>query len=91
MKKKLASTWKIYIRYWPVQLNGKKFATGPILKKPVELVKGRILAGWAQKSPEPCSKPSETQLVSHLFHAKFKFIIIIIILDTLLRITHFSF
>jgi hypothetical protein len=34
-------------------MNGNKFATGQILKKPVEIVKGRILAGWAQKSPEP--------------------------------------
>jgi hypothetical protein len=25
-----------------------------ILEKPVEVVKGRNLAGWAQKSPEPC-------------------------------------
>jgi hypothetical protein len=31
--------------YWPVQMNGNKFATGQILKKPVEVVKGRILAG----------------------------------------------
>jgi hypothetical protein len=31
--------------YWPVQINGNKFATGQILKKPVEVVKGRILAG----------------------------------------------
>jgi hypothetical protein len=30
--------------YWPVQLNGNKFATGQILKKPVEVVKGQILA-----------------------------------------------
>ena len=35
-------------------MNGNKFATGQILQKPVEVVKGRILAGWAQKSPEPC-------------------------------------
>jgi hypothetical protein len=56
MKKKLDGTWKISIRYWPVQINGNKFATGQIPKKPVEVVKGRILAGWAQKSPEPCSK-----------------------------------
>jgi hypothetical protein len=33
------------IRYWPVQINGKKFATSQILKKPVEIVKGQILAG----------------------------------------------
>jgi hypothetical protein len=33
------------IGYWPVQINGNKFATGQILKKPVEVVKGRILAG----------------------------------------------
>ena len=39
--------------YWPVQINGNKFATGQILKIPVEVVKGWILAGWAEKSPEP--------------------------------------
>jgi hypothetical protein len=33
------------IGYWPVQINGNKFATGQILKKPVEVVKGWILAG----------------------------------------------
>jgi hypothetical protein len=33
------------IGYWPVRMNGNKFATGQILKKPVEVVKGRILAG----------------------------------------------
>jgi hypothetical protein len=32
-------------RYWPVQMNGNKFATGQILRKPVEVVKGRVLAG----------------------------------------------
>jgi hypothetical protein len=32
------------IGYWPVQLNGNKFATGQILKKPVKVVKGRILS-----------------------------------------------
>ena len=42
------------IRYWPVQMKGNKFATGKILEKPVEVVKGRILAGWDQKSPKPC-------------------------------------
>jgi hypothetical protein len=31
--------------YWPVQMNGNKFATGEILKKLGEVVKGRILAG----------------------------------------------
>ena len=30
---------------WPVQMNGNKYATGQILKKPVEVGKGRILAG----------------------------------------------
>jgi hypothetical protein len=33
------------IGYWPVQINGNKFASGEILRKPVEVVKGRILAG----------------------------------------------
>jgi hypothetical protein len=33
------------IGYWPVQMNGNKFASGQILRKPVEVVKGRILAG----------------------------------------------
>ena len=41
--------------YWPVQINGNKFAIGRILEKPVKVVKGRILAGWAQKSPKLCS------------------------------------
>jgi hypothetical protein len=31
--------------YWSVQFNGNKFATGQTLKKPVEVVKGRILVG----------------------------------------------
>ena len=34
-------------------MNGNRFATGQILEKPVEVVKGRILAGWPQKAPEP--------------------------------------
>jgi hypothetical protein len=55
MKKKLAGTWEKTIGYWPVQMNGNKFATGQILRKPVEVVKGWILAGGAQKSPEPWS------------------------------------
>jgi hypothetical protein len=55
MKKKLAGTWKKSIGYWPVQINGNKFATSQILSKPVEVAKGRILAGWAQKSPESCN------------------------------------
>jgi hypothetical protein len=33
------------IGYWPVQMNGDEFATGQILKKPVEVVKEQILAG----------------------------------------------
>jgi hypothetical protein len=33
------------IGHWLVQTNGNKFATGQILRKPVEAVKGRILAG----------------------------------------------
>jgi hypothetical protein len=37
-------------------MNGNKFATGQILRKPVEVVKGQILAGWAPKSSEPCSE-----------------------------------
>jgi hypothetical protein len=37
---------------WPVQMNGNKFATGQILRKPVEVVKGRIFAGGAPKSPD---------------------------------------
>jgi hypothetical protein len=45
MKKKLAGTCKKNIGYWPVQMNGNKFATGQILEKPVEVLKGRILAG----------------------------------------------
>jgi hypothetical protein len=36
---------KTSIGYWPVQINGNKFATSQILKKPVKVVKGQILAG----------------------------------------------
>ena len=42
-------------------MNGNKFATGQILEKPVEVVKGRILAGWAQKSPEPWAELINTK------------------------------
>jgi len=56
MKKELAGTWKTNIGYWPVQINGNKFATGQVLEKLVEVVKVRILVGWAQKSTEPCFK-----------------------------------
>ena len=37
-----------------VQINGNKITTVQILEKLVEVVKGRILPGWTQKSPEPC-------------------------------------
>jgi hypothetical protein len=38
-------SWHLKKRgYWPVQINGNKFATSKILKRPVEVVKGRILA-----------------------------------------------
>ena len=46
MKRKLTGTWKKYRR--SVQTNGNKFTTSQVLGKPVEDVKGRILAGWAQ-------------------------------------------
>ena len=42
---------KKYIGYWPVQINGNKFATGQILKKLVEVVKGRILKPVAHHLP----------------------------------------
>jgi hypothetical protein len=49
MKKTYAGTLKKEKRkkegYQPVQIHGNKFATGQILKKPVEVVKGQILAG----------------------------------------------
>jgi hypothetical protein len=45
MKKKLAGTWKNSIGYWPIQMNGNKFQPVKSLEKPVEVVKGRILAG----------------------------------------------
>jgi hypothetical protein len=33
------------IGYWPVEINGNKFATDEIMGKPEEVVKGRNLAG----------------------------------------------
>ena len=52
-EEKISWHLKKNIGYWPVQINGNKFATGQILKKTVEVVKGRILVGWAPKSPKP--------------------------------------
>jgi hypothetical protein len=62
-KKKLAGTCKKKIGYWPVQMNGNKFATGQNLGKLVEVVKGRSLAGRAQKSPKPCKLKTYRTLV----------------------------
>ena len=67
VKKKLAGIWKKIKKnkgYWPVQINGNKFATGQILDKPVEVVKGRILAGGAQKSPQPCFEAHKLLIMS---------------------------
>jgi hypothetical protein len=51
-------------------MNGNKFATGQILKKLVEVVKGRILARWAQMSPEPpLGRANNLLSSSHVFHA----------------------
>jgi hypothetical protein len=38
-------------------MNGNKLATGEILRKGVEVVKGRSLAGGAPKSPKPWFLP----------------------------------
>jgi hypothetical protein len=45
MKEGISQNLEKNIGYWPVQMNGNKFATGQILRKPVEVVKGRILGG----------------------------------------------
>ena len=34
---------------WPVQMNGNKFATGQILRKPVEVVKGADFSWLSSK------------------------------------------
>jgi hypothetical protein len=44
-EKEISRQLKKCIGYWPVQINGYKFATGQILEKPVEVVKGWILVG----------------------------------------------
>jgi nucleoside phosphorylase len=45
MKEEISSHLEKNIGYWQVQINGNKFATGQIQGKPVEVVKGQILAG----------------------------------------------
>jgi hypothetical protein len=44
-EEKVSRHLKKKYKYWPVQIKGNKFVTGQILKKPVEVVKGRILTG----------------------------------------------
>jgi hypothetical protein len=44
-EEEISRHFKKIIGFWPVQINGNKFATGQILKNPVEVVKGRNLAG----------------------------------------------
>jgi hypothetical protein len=44
-EEKFCQQLKRNIGYWLVQVNGNKFATGEIVRKPVEVVTGRILAG----------------------------------------------
>jgi hypothetical protein len=40
---------KTNIGYWPVQINGNKFATGQILKKLVKVVKGADFSWLSSK------------------------------------------
>ena len=44
-EEEISQNLKNKIGYWAVQMNGNKFATSEILEKPVEVVKGGILAG----------------------------------------------
>jgi hypothetical protein len=44
---------KKYKGYWPVQINGNKFATGKILGKLVEVVKGQIYLVELKGLPNP--------------------------------------
>jgi hypothetical protein len=41
------------IGYWAVQMNSNKFATGQILKKPVEVVKGGFWHVELKSIPNP--------------------------------------
>jgi hypothetical protein len=44
-REEISGRLKKLVGYWPVQMNGNKFATGQILGERVEVVKGWILAG----------------------------------------------
>jgi hypothetical protein len=44
------------IEYWPVQMNGNKFATGQILKKNGRNCEGVDCSWLSSKASEPCSK-----------------------------------
>jgi hypothetical protein len=46
VKKKLADTWEKNTGYWPDQINDDKFATGQILRKPVEVVREGADFSW---------------------------------------------
>jgi hypothetical protein len=66
-EKEISQHLKKYIVYWPVQMNGNKFATGRILKKPVEVVKGgfelvelKSLLNPAQEKRRPGHSPGSS-------------------------------
>jgi hypothetical protein len=48
-KEEISQHLKTYLGYWLVQINGNKFATGRILRKPVEVVKGADFSWLSSK------------------------------------------
>jgi hypothetical protein len=63
MKKEISRHLKKKIGYWPVQLNGNKFATDQILRNPIEVVKkgGGFFSWLSSKVSQPLLFESHSQ------------------------------
>ena len=72
MKKKLADTWKKNIGYWLVQIKGNKFATGQILKKPVESCEGADFSWLSSKVSRTVTKTANVTQVMFDFLINFR-------------------
>ena len=63
---------KKHIDYWPVQINSNKFATGQILGKPVEVVKGADFSWLSLKASRTLMRRRSEAQARPVIHRKRK-------------------